>query len=133
MFLICTVCIPVLRSLLPRLRNSLRPVALPWNAAETRLPGGAGHVSGTYPNLFCSHPPFQIDGNFGGAAGISEMLLQSHEGFINPLPALPSEWSEGSLRGFKVRGGATVALKWKDGKLTDMKVRNQRVNNCDGY
>lgn len=82
------------------------------------------HISGTYPNLFCSHPPFQIDGNFGGAAGISEMLLQSHEGFINPLPALPSEWSEGSLRGFKVRGGATVSLKWKDGKITSMKVRN---------
>lgn len=80
------------------------------------------HDSGTYPNLFCAHPPFQIDGNFGGAAGISEMLLQSHEGFINPLPALPSEWSEGSLRGFKVSGGATVSLSWKDGKLTSMRV-----------
>ena len=82
------------------------------------------HVSGTYPNLFCAHPPFQIDGNFGGAAGISEMLLQSHEGFINPLPALPAEWPEGTLRGFKVRGGATVSLSWKDGKLTRMRVRN---------
>lgn len=81
------------------------------------------HDSGTYPNLFCAHPPFQIDGNFGGAAGISEMLLQSHEGFINPLPALPAEWSEGSLRGFKVRGGATVSLSWKDGELTRMKIR----------
>ena len=86
------------------------------------------HVSGTYPNLFCAHPPFQIDGNFGGAAGISEMLLQSHEGFINPLPALPSEWSEGSLRGFKVRGGASVSLSWKDGRLTRMKVKEFQVN-----
>ena len=102
-------------------RSLLHPA---YDAADPR-----NHASGTYPNLFCSHPPFQIDGNFGGAAGISEMLLQSHEGFINPLPALPSEWSEGSLRGFKVRGGATVSLKWKDGKLTDMKVRDQRVNN----
>ena len=81
------------------------------------------HDSGTYPNLFCAHPPFQIDGNFGGAAGISEMLLQSHEGFINPLPALPSEWSEGYLRGFKVRGGATVSLSWKSGELIRMKIR----------
>lgn len=82
-----------------------------------------GHASGTYPNLFCAHPPFQIDGNFGGAAGISEMLLQSHEGFINPLPALPDEWSEGSIRGFKVRGGATVSLSWKDGRITRMNVK----------
>lgn len=82
-----------------------------------------GHASGTYPNLFCAHPPFQIDGNFGGAAGISEMLLQSHEGFINPLPALPDEWSEGSIRGFRVRGGATVSLSWKDGRITRMNVK----------
>ena len=83
------------------------------------------HDSGTYPNLFCAHPPFQIDGNFGGAAGISEMLLQSHEGFINPLPALPDEWSDGSLRGFKVRGGATVSLSWKNGELTRIKIKEQ--------
>ena len=84
-------------------------------------PGGWEH-GGTYPNLFCAHPPFQIDGNFGGAAGIGEMLLQSHEGFINVLPALPTDWKEGSFHGFKVRGGATVDLEWKDGRATKMTI-----------
>ena len=78
--------------------------------------------AGTYPNLLCAHPPFQIDGNFGGAAGISEMLVQSNEGFINILPALPSEWREGCIKGLKVRGGAVIDLKWKEGRPVEITV-----------
>lgn len=75
---------------------------------------GDKHKSGTFPNLFCSHPPFQMDGNWGGTSGISEMLLQSQEGFINILPALPSALPSGSLHGFKVRGGAEVDVEWNN-------------------
>ena len=91
-------------------RSLLAPAAYVDSAIDYR--NGAG----TYPNLLCAHPPFQIDGNFGGAAGISEMLVQSNEGFINILPALPKEWSEGRIKGLKVRGGATIDLEWSEGK-----------------
>ena len=91
-------------------RSLLAPAAYVDSAIDYR--NGAG----TYHNLLCAHPPFQIDGNFGGAAGISEMLVQSNEGFINILPALPKEWSEGRIKGLKVRGGATIDLEWSEGK-----------------
>ncbi|GAB6393834.1 MAG: glycoside hydrolase family 95 protein [Bacteroidales bacterium] len=74
---------------------------------------------GTCPNLFCSHPPFQIDGNFGACAGIAEMLVQSQAGVIEWLPALPSAWKSGRFNGLKVRGGGIVSAGWKDGKLRE--------------
>ena len=120
----------LLKALLaPAVRYSeIDTLSVPYYNSNLHL----AQFSGTFPNLFCSHPPFQIDGNFGGTSGITEMLLQSQDGYIALLPALPSEWRSGSARGLRARGNVSVDFNWNNSRVEHVTITGLPLRGGEG-
>ena len=114
-------------------RTGYRLLKQAQNITDVTVVSMDDNAGGVYENLFCAHPSFQIDGNFGATAGIAEMMLQNTVKGVHLLPALPSAWDDGHFKGLKAKGGFTFDVTWKDGKMVEGRVYSAAGQECRMY